>query len=286
MATTFTQENPILRAEFRYQRYVIQQGRVGWLWIILAAAMVVPALLMSLVYTAAGLIAPYYPPALEAIPFADNSDLFTLALVLLLTMTIAMYAVVTLVTLGLSSGSIRREKEHHTWDNLRLTDVGAGRIVMGKWWASLKALNGDHLMVTIIRIGFIAFYVGSGGFVFTVLENLTSPNITFTRTTEYVVYLPLLIGITLVYSFLDAGLTAALGILTAIPDDDTGAVTGSIALAVRLLTMVAAGGWLVLTLARLRYGGIHDVVVLSAAGIAVYALGLGLVLYIARRWIY
>lgn len=285
MATVFTQKNPILHAEFRHQRYVIQQGRVGWFWILLAAAMVVPSLLMSLVFSIAGFAAPHFPAALGVIPFADNSSAFTLALGLLLTMTIAMYAVVTLVTLGLSASSIRREKDQHTWDNLRLTDVGAGRIVLGKWWASLKALNGDHLMVTVIRVGFIAFYLGSAAYVVDTFENLTAPNVTFARSGDYLMYFPLLLALTLVYSFLDAGLTAALGILAAIPDDDTGAVTGSIALALRLMTMGAAGGWFALTLYRLHHGGIGDVLVLSAVGLGVYGLLLASVLYAAQRWI-
>ncbi len=285
MATVFTQKNPIIHAEFRHQRYVIQQGRVGLLWIILAAAMVVPSLLMALAFTVVGIIAPYYPAALTVIPFADNSNAFSLALVLLMTMTIAMYAVVTLVTLGLSSSSIRREKDHHTWDNLRLTDVGAGRIVLGKWWASLKALNGDHGMVTVIRVGFVAFYLGSLAPMIDTLENLTSPNVTFVRSADYLAYFPLLLVLTLIYSFLDAGLTAALGILAAVPDDDTGAVTGSIALALRLMTMGAAGGWFALSLYRLHHGGIGDVLALSAVGIMVYGLLLALVLYAAQRWI-
>ena len=68
-------------------------------------------------------------------------------------MTVAMYPVVTLITFALSANSVRREKTGHTWDYLRLTELDPQQIVIGKWWASLRALNGDHGMVMVLRLG-------------------------------------------------------------------------------------------------------------------------------------
>src|SRR6185312_1237435 len=92
------------------------------------------------------------PTLMEIIPFIDQTTAFLLCLALLLTMMIAMSVVVTFVNMALASNSIGREKEGKTWDTLRLTDVGAERIVLGKWWASLRALNGDYVMVAILRM--------------------------------------------------------------------------------------------------------------------------------------
>jgi hypothetical protein len=78
-------------------------------------------------------------------------------------MNFALYIVVTLVSLALAASSIGRELESHTWDNLLLTNMTARQIVQGKWWASLRTLWGDQLMVLILRLGFVAWldFVGS-----------------------------------------------------------------------------------------------------------------------------
>lgn len=266
-------QNPIIRAEFHHQRFVIRNGRVGTLWIALAAALVIPALILSVVFTAAGLAALFIPDALNIIPYVDNSNVFVLVFGLLLTMMVAMYAVVTLVTLGLSSNSISREKQGNTWDNLRLTDIGAARIVLGKWWASLRALNGDIVMMTVIRVGFVALYLTSLAPALDILEaasNGTVSALVFVRSAEYLPALPVFILLTLVYGALDAGLTAALGIISALPDDAAGSVIGSMAMALRLITAISAAAWFLLSLETLRTGDIGQVLVLSVIGVGAY----------------
>jgi hypothetical protein len=190
--------------------------------------------------------------------------------------------VVTLINLALAARSIQREKENRTWDNLRLTDIGAGKIVMGKWWASLRALNGDFLMVTLIRMGFVSFYLVSVAPVLDILENLTSPTITFTRSTEYLPFIVPLLPLTAIYGVLDAAFTAALGILAPLPDEPLGSVVGALAVGVRLLTMGGAAVWFALTLNLLRFDG-TAALVLALGGLGVYVLLLYLVLVWARR---
>ncbi|MCU0511400.1 MAG: hypothetical protein MUE40_02405 [Anaerolineae bacterium] len=278
--------NPVLRAEFHYQRFVIQQGRVGRLWIVLAAALVIPALLLALLFTGAGLAAPHVPAALALLPYMDNPNLLTLALALLLTMMIALYLVVTLILLGLSAGSISREKQHGTWDALRLTDVGAGRIILGKWWASLRALDGDLLMMTVLRVGFVSLYLGSLAPALTVLEAAALGSIStldMARPPTATAALPLLILLTLVYGALDAGLTAALGLLAALPEAAAGSVVGTLAVGLRFVGTLAAAGWMLHSLETLRRGDAAGLLALSLAGGAVYAVLLLATLWLARR---
>ncbi|HRF99264.1 MAG TPA: hypothetical protein PLZ51_28825, partial [Aggregatilineales bacterium] len=50
---------------------------------------------------------------------------------------------------------ITRERKGQTWDVLVLTNVDARQIVLGKWWASLVALWGDHAMIGFLRVGLV-----------------------------------------------------------------------------------------------------------------------------------
>jgi hypothetical protein len=284
--------NPVARAEFHYQRFVIRNGRVGIVWIVLAGIMVVPALLVSLVFTVAGLAALVIPQAANVIPFSDLISIpmeYSLSLTLLATMAIAMYLVVTLVNLGLSANSISREKSGGTWDVLRLTGIGAGRIVLGKWWASLRALNGDFVMVTVIRLGVVVFYLVSLAPVLDQYEAISSGLATttvITRSLAYLPYLPVLLLITILYGIADAALTAALGIIAAIPDAAAGSVTGTLVVSFRLITMVVAGMWFLVTLNGLRSDANMAIFGMTLIGIIAYALCLAGTLWVGKKLVY
>jgi len=263
-----TPANPVVDAEFHHQRFVIQRGRVGLIWIILAGIMVLPALLISLGYTLAAFVSPIIPQASDVLTFQAG----TMPAVLWLgIMTVAMYPVVMLVTFGLSANSVRREKSGHTWDYLRLTELDAQQIVIGKWWASLRALNGDHGMVMVLRFGF------SAAFVMFLSDMIITP---FGLPAEWTL-LPLLLIITAVYGFLDAGLTAALGIVGAMIDIG-GPTFPFILFSVRVFTAVAALGLWLGTLFIIPMG-ILFVLLLSALGIVSYGLVIGLTLRVAQH---
>jgi len=74
-----------------------------------------------------------------------------------ITMNIALYMVVTLITVALAANSISREKTNKTWHVLLLTNVDARSLVLCKWYASSKSLRGDHLMIILLRLGFMGF---------------------------------------------------------------------------------------------------------------------------------
>lgn len=269
--TIFSRRNPILQAEFRYQRFVIERGRVGRIWILLAALLLIPGLVTALVYSGfalAGLRFITIPTWLA--PFQSLIDVGTTVLIII---GLAVYPVVTLITLGLASNSIRREKVGQTWDVLRLTDVDGNQLVFGKWWASLRALVGDHIMVTLLRIGLIAYYLV---FILPALSAAQGgPPLNNTLVFCW------LAVFAVIYGVLDAALTAAFGVIATIPDDELGAVTGSITIVGRIFMALFAMGLLAFVLWQLRIS-LLAALLPAFSGLFVYGALLLLALFIAR----
>lgn len=226
MLSTLTQ-NPIAQAELKYQGHVIENGRAGTLWIILAIVLLVPAAIASLVFFVGGLLNQFIPSGIHILGDELELVLGGLGATLLVAMNLALYLVLTMITLALASNSISREKRGKTWDNLLLTGVDARQIVWGKWWATLAAMRGDHIAAAFLRLGIVTWGV-------TVLggEALYQPIIPFLPTMlSYIVAgALLLVG----YAVVDAGLTAALGLLIPLTRFDNAAAF-VVVFAVRLL---------------------------------------------------
>ena len=218
--------NIIAQAEFRYQRYVIATSRSGIGWIIVAIMILAPAVLASFGLFINGILGYNMQSTLAyAMVFARDFDPEALAVVAFLVMNIALYAVVTLVTLGLSSRSITRERTNRTWEILLLTHVDARQLVWGKWWASLKALNGDHLLIALLRLGIVGIVVSIPYHDDVLLVRLFHTMI-------------LTFGV-LAFTALDAGFSAAIGVsipLSNLP----GSITGSLVVAIRLAVVAYA----------------------------------------------
>jgi hypothetical protein len=206
-----TEHNPVLRAERQHQWHVMENSRARTVWIWLAALMLVPALLISLLLFLAALVSPWLPEALNL--FDVRYVLAQLAFVDIVTMNVAMYTVVTLITLGMASDSIAREKKGNTWESLLLTSISARQIVWGKWWATLQALGGDHVLIVALRLGLLAIVV-VGLHVSTILPSLL-PGLPVIA--PHVLVLSLLL---LAFTALEAGLTAALGVLSSLLPTD------------------------------------------------------------------
>jgi len=199
-------QHPVAQAELKYQWHIIETGRAGTLWIVMACVLLVPAGIASLVFFAGGLLNQFIPGGLHPLPDDTAALLGSLGATLLVAMNLAMYLVLTMITLALASNSISREKRGKTWDNLLLTGVDARQIVWGKWWATLAALWGDHAAAALLRLGIVAWGVAVlGG------EALYQPIIPFlpTMLSYLVAGALLLVG----YAVVDAALTAALGLL-------------------------------------------------------------------------
>jgi hypothetical protein len=211
-------DNPVMRAELRHQRHVISSSRSGWFWILLSMLMLVPALLAALVLIAAALFRVDLEPIFSAEPLASLGNLGVTSLMI---MNFALYIVVTLVTLALAARSISREYESGTWDNLLLTNMTARQIVLGKWWATLRALWGDHLLVLALRLGFVTWldFVGSDPLLPTRARLIPS------------------LLVVIAFSLADSALTTILGILP--PVSGRNPIVMTLALGIRFVVSAA-----------------------------------------------
>jgi ABC-type transport system involved in multi-copper enzyme maturation permease subunit len=191
---TILTNNPVMRAELKHQQYVITTSRSGRFWIILAVLMLLPAFLASVVFTIEALIGV---DITRNILGENGRQLLVLDLII---MNFALYVVMTLITMGLAANSISREQTGKTWETLLLTTLPARQIVMGKWWATLRALWGDHIMLALLRVGLISFVAVETADIFN-----TRPDIGF------VVLGTLFV---LAYTALEEAFSAALGLVT------------------------------------------------------------------------
>ena len=197
--SVLSNENPVLRAELKHQQHVINTSRAGRVWILVALALLAPAFIVSLAhiieaFTGLDLIGPAVP---------GQATVGNLSFGLLVTMNLALYLVVTLITMGLAASSIHREQEGRTWESLLLTTLDPRAIIYGKWWATLRALWGDHLMVGWLRLGLVAWLAVS----------LAS----FQQSPDARPDVPLLLlafAIITAFTVVDAGFSAALGLLS------------------------------------------------------------------------
>jgi hypothetical protein len=223
--------HPVTQAEVQYQERIMENTRAGSVWVGLAYLMTYPALLLSIVVYLSALASQIIPGSI-VLTFDQNSiALVTVTLIYLIAMSIALYVVVTLVTLGLSSNSISREKQGKTWDALLLTGVDARQLVWGKWWATMRTFWKDIALVWMLRLSMIVWLivVTDGEFIYRLVVPQFSPELAY-----------LLVGAFMVaaYTLLDAMLTAALGQIAALADRRTGIVV-FLALVIRLLTLFA-----------------------------------------------
>ena len=171
----------------------------------LAVILVAPSLLLSLWYNLALLF-----HLIEVQDFYNLINTWHInGGLLLFVSNLSLYPVVTLVSIALGRNSISREKEKHTWALLRLSDVDDGAIVMGKWWASLRGLWGDHLMVVILRVGLLAYYLSVILPAQHGLDAVTAP---------YRFYFGLMLPFIIGQAIIDAALSASMGLVSAIPE--------------------------------------------------------------------
>jgi len=233
---TVSQDNPIIQSEFRYQRWLINESRSGGIWILLAGALVAPALIFSLLATAFVLLQPLLPPTdiLGNIFNAGNG----IGFVTIIIANFALYPVVTLITFGLSARSISRERAGHTWDTLRLTDISARHIIIGKTVASLRALNGDHGMVFILRVGLLAAIIAE--FNGMTRGEALAPELAW----QFTLLMLAFIALSALFTVLDALLSIVLALIATLPSETLSAVTVPTIFIVRVL--VSAGAFAIL----------------------------------------
>lgn len=209
MQASFTQ-HPVTRAELKYQWHVIETSRSSPFWVWAAYILLVPALLISVVSFFFTLIVTIRTPDALNFPYIPQPALY-LGGLYLLGINTAMALVVTLVTLALAANSIAREKRRGTWDMLLLTNVSARQLVWGKWWATLGAMGWDHGVLYLLRLGLLAL-------AYVVLAYIMLGFQPFPGLGRVPPLLPFVLAPVLLAACtaLDAGLTAALGVLIAL----------------------------------------------------------------------
>jgi hypothetical protein len=196
------------------------------------------------------------------IPFGPLRVVAEASTALMVSMNVALYMVVILVALALASNSITREKASNTWDMLLLTDVTARQIIRGKWWASLRALWGDHSMLLLLRLGLVGWLVSSAG-------SLLPPGM-FGLPDGLAYVLPMALIVT-AFTVVDAAFTAALGIavpLTNMPRSIMVALT----LSARAALVGASTGYFALVGHIFFENGGVDFIGVGLAGLLIYGL--------------
>ncbi|MDX2078256.1 MAG: hypothetical protein SFZ02_17620 [bacterium] len=211
----------ITKAELRHQWYVLEKSRSGTAWIVIAVLMLLPAVLITFYLLAMVILGL----SITWNPFSGDigATLISIGFVSLIVMNVSLYLIVILITLGLSSNSITRERKGLTWDVLLLTNVDARQVVLGKWWASLVALWGDHAMIAFVRVGAVCAVVLT-------LEpymgiRLTPAPLGISPVLAHTVVLSL---IAIAYTAIDAMFTAALGVGGAVSSQNSSIVSGMV----------------------------------------------------------
>jgi hypothetical protein len=140
-------DNPIAQRELAYQQYHAERRaklRLHWAY----RLVYYPALAMALL-----VFWSEFGAALQ--PSDGPSVALVLHVVVIFTFVVAllMQLYLLLQTLLRAATSIAREKQSGTWEDLLMTGSSAHRLVLGKWWATLRGLLGGYLLLIPLRAG-------------------------------------------------------------------------------------------------------------------------------------
>jgi hypothetical protein len=127
--------SPLAQLELAYLRHLSQQRPYWWRWSI--------GLLLITVIIITSLPLYRYMRSPDAGP-------------LLLTMLVVIYSVhvgVTIFTLFLANSSLTIDKQLGIWECLVLTHIDARQILLGKWWATLRAVWKWHFAASLVKVG-------------------------------------------------------------------------------------------------------------------------------------
>lgn len=272
-------DNPIGLAEYKHQQYIINNSRSGWMWIALAMVMLIPGLVTAFLVTIYTLLGGVPSPNLTidtitTIPQA----LETIGWLSMIIMNIALFFVLILIAFGLSLNSVTREKTNHTWHLLLLTNVNAYQMVRGKWWASVLALRGDYVFLTILRLGMVTGLV----VIYSVMSNASNAP-AFLEPARPVTSADIFMLIVFVSAFsgVEAIYNPALGLLIALAD-----LSGSVAMTLYIMIRVFLGylsvWWVMETANRILYYADWSYVGYGVAGPVAALILLWLTLHLAE----
>lgn len=226
--------NPIMQAELAYQRRHTGQQH-PWARLLTRAVLLLAVMLSLILYGG-----ELFGALLSRDP-SPIGERFGFSVTLLIVFTLTLHFVLMFRTLALSANSIAREKQNNTWDMLILTGIDGQRIVLGKWWATVRRMWRWYVLLGVLRAGvlvwvsgstsrtFNMFYTSSASYPYT-WSNLIPPS-------PENILLAGVIGFTMTMANL--AFTAACG-LSSSGDSRSGAVAVARAIMARLVTLVIA----------------------------------------------
>jgi hypothetical protein len=145
-------QQPVVQAEFNHQNRTVRPVKRRWRrWI--------NRVLLAIVYGTAFSLLAVEIISLVAMHFGTKgmdfvnilSDWFRGFIVLSAVAATVTHFRRMFQTLALSANSIARERNANNWDMLVLTGIDARKIVLGKWWATVRHMWRPYVLMGILR---------------------------------------------------------------------------------------------------------------------------------------
>lgn len=144
-------ENPVARRELAYQRRTADLSsmkRLRWLYRVIYY----PALALALL-----IFWSEFEAALQPGETASAAMVLHTVVIFTLVAAVLMHLFLLMQTLVRAATSIAREKQAGTWEDLLMTGTTARRLVIGKWWATLRGLFNGYLLLIPLRTGVVVW---------------------------------------------------------------------------------------------------------------------------------
>lgn len=161
-AITRLNQQPIAQAELNHQnrstppprrRWRQWLGRASLVMVYITAFILVGNEIIALLSMGSGRRVAFYTTV--------NPNWLIAAAVIAVGATVIIHFRRMLQTLSLSANSIARERGANNWDMLVLTGIDAGKIVRGKWWATIRHMWRPYVMLGILRAAAVVLYGAS-----------------------------------------------------------------------------------------------------------------------------
>ena len=136
-----------------------------------------------------------------------DQNLFSVTL-LLGGITLAVHFGIITRSLSMAANTVLREKHSGTWDNLILTNIGAERLVIGKWWAVVMVTWRSFALLAVLRVGVT---LALGAFVLAHKRNMLIV-LSDTPTNHHILNSLLAAGLIIAFTMLNCLYTAAAGV--------------------------------------------------------------------------
>jgi hypothetical protein len=145
-------QQPVVQAELNHQDRAVPRHKrrwlrwLGWIITILTYATAFGLLALEIVYLAV------LSSGVRSLDYSNMTPVWFRALIVISVFAAAlMHFHRMFQTLSLSANSIARERNANNWDMLVLTGIDAHKIVLGKWWATVRHMWRPYVRLGILR---------------------------------------------------------------------------------------------------------------------------------------